>query len=273
MGPWQLGPLRLDWSAPVFMAVLNATPDSFSDGGQLASVECAIARARVHVEAGAQILDIGGESTRPGAEPIDAEVELARVLPVLEAVRDLPVAISIDTMKPAVARAAVEAGAHLVNDVTGLRNPAMVEAVAELGCHVCVMHMRGEPRTMQRGPIRYSDVVAEVGNALDRSVARAAAAGIGPDRIMLDPGIGFGKTVEHNVALTRALGQFGHGRHPVLYGPSRKSFLGTLTGRDVSDRDRATAAAVALGVLFGAQVFRVHDVSACADAARVASAF
>lgn len=273
MNPWQLGPVQLDWSEPVFMAVLNVTPDSFSDGGTLDSVAAARANAERQVAAGAKILDVGGESTRPGAEAVDADTELRRVLPVIEALTELPVAISIDTMKASVARAAIEAGAHLVNDVSGLRDPAMARTVAELGCHLCVMHMRGEPRTMQQGDIFYDDVVGEIGAYLRETVANAVAQGIPADRIMIDPGIGFGKTLAHNLELTRALGLFARLGQPVLYGPSRKRFLGALTGREVNDRDRATAAAVTLGVVFGAQVFRVHDVAACIDGARVAQAF
>ncbi len=272
--PRRLGPVTVDFSSPVIMAILNATPDSFSDGGQLSTVEAGVARARAEVAAGATILDIGGESTRPGAQLVDASMEMERVVPLLEALarEALPVALSVDTSKAAVARAALSAGAHMVNDVSALRDPAMAEVVAHAGAHLCVMHMRGEPRTMQQGDIVYDDLVGEVGHALCTAAERAISAGVAADRIMVDPGIGFGKTLEHNLQLTRALGTFARMGYPVLYGPSRKRFLGTITGREVHDRDRATAAACAAGVLFGAHVFRVHDTAACVDALRVAAA-
>lgn len=273
MKAWHLGPVVLDWTEPVLMAVLNATPDSFSDGGALRSVKDFRLRAERQIDAGAKILDIGGESTRPGAQPVDEDTELSRVLPVVEALRDLPAAISIDTMKPRVAHAAVSAGAHLVNDVSGLSDPNMAATISNLRCHVCLVHMRGKPRTMQDGEIIYTNVVHEVSDALRSATKKATDAGIKPENIMIDPGIGFGKTVEHNIKLSRALGSFAQIGFPVLYGPSRKRFLGELTGRETHDRDRATAAAVALGIHFGAQVFRVHDVEAVIDAARVAAAF
>lgn len=272
--PWTFRHITVEFDSPVVMAVLNATPDSFSDGGALPDITTGLARAREQVAAGAQILDIGGESTRPGAEPVDAAIEIDRVVPLIRAVVDagLRAAISVDTSKAEVAAAGLAAGAHIVNDVTGLRDPEMAAVVAAAEAALCVMHMRGEPRTMQEGPIVYDDVVREVGTALKAATERAIAAGVPPERIMVDPGIGFGKTLQHNLELTRGLSRIAGLGHPVLYGPSRKRFLGTLTGREVDDRDRATAAACAAGVLFGAHAFRVHDTAACIDALRVAAA-
>lgn len=272
--PWTCGHVTLDFNQPVVMAVLNATPDSFSDGGELPTVAVGLAHARAEVDAGARILDVGGESTRPGADPVDAPTEIDRVVPLIRALAEagLPASLSVDTSKAEVARAALQAGATIVNDVTGLRDPEMAAVVAASGAHLCVMHMRGEPRTMQSGEIVYEDVVGEVSASLRVSAETAIAAGVASDRIMIDPGIGFGKTLEHNLELTRSLGQLARLGYPVLYGPSRKRFLGALTHREVGDRDRATAAACAAGVLYGAHVFRVHDTAACIDALRVAAA-
>jgi dihydropteroate synthase len=272
--PIAVGPVELHFETPVLMGILNITPDSFSDGGRLDSVAAAVSHARALVAAGALVLDVGGESTRPGAAPVDAATELDRVRPVIEAIRreGLTAAISVDTSKAAVARAALEAGAHLVNDVTALRDPEMVSVVASSGAALIVMHMRGQPRTMQEGPIVYGDVVREVRDALGAAVTRAVAAGVACERILVDPGLGFGKTAAHNLTLTRRLGELAALGRPIVYGPSRKRFLGETTGRAVSEREAATAAACALAVAAGAHVLRVHDVAAVRDAVLVARA-
>lgn len=256
------------------MGVVNVTPDSFSDGGLWLDAGAAIAHgAQLHDE-GAAILDVGGESTRPGAEPVGAEEELRRVIPVLEGLRDrAPDAVlSIDTSKLAVARAALEAGAAYVNDVTALRHdPAIAALVAEAGVDCCLMHMRGEPRTMQADP-RYDDVVDDVRAFLEERAAFAIAEGVAPERVQVDPGIGFGKTLEHNVTLLRRLDEIAALGFPVVVGVSRKSFLGALTGREVAaDRVAATVAANVLAYERGARVFRVHDVPPTVDALKVAA--
>jgi dihydropteroate synthase len=253
---------------PLIMGVINVTPDSFSDGGRFAGPEAAVAEARRMAAQGASILDIGGESTRPGAAPVDPAVEAERILPVIEALSDLP--LSVDTRRASVAARALAAGAILVNDVSAGADPEMFPAVAAHGAGVVCMHMRGEPGTMQQGP-SYADVVPEVEGILLARAGAAEAAGVARDRILIDPGIGFGKTLAHNLALLRALPRLaGHGL-PVLVGPSRKSFLGQVTGREVGDRQDATTAAITLCAFEGgAAVVRVHDVPAARDAAAVA---
>jgi dihydropteroate synthase len=256
------------------MGILNVTPDSFSDGGAWFGLEAAVAHARELAAEGADLVDVGGESTRPGAHGVGEAAELRRVLPVVEALAgELPAALSVDTSKAAVARAALAAGASFVNDVTALRgDPAMAGVVAEAGCECCLMHMLGEPRTMQRDP-RYGDVVDEVRAFLEERAAAAVAAGIEPARIHLDPGIGFGKTGAHNLELLRRLDEIARVGFPVVIGASRKSFLGRLTGReDPRDRVAATVATSVLAYERGASVFRVHDVAATADALKVAAA-
>ena len=255
---------------PLIMGVINVTPDSFSDGGRFAGPEAAVAEAQRLAAQGASILDIGGESTRPGAAPVDPEAEAERILPVIEGLRDLPV--SVDTRRASVAARALRAGAILVNDVSAGADPEMFPAVAAHGAGVVCMHMRGEPGTMQGDP-RYADVVSEVEAFLLGRAEAAEAAGVARDRIVIDPGIGFGKTLAHNLALLRALPRLaGHGL-PVLVGPSRKSFLGQITGREVADRQDATTAAVTLCAFHGATVVRVHDLPAARDAAAVALAW
>jgi dihydropteroate synthase len=256
---------------PLIMGVINVTPDSFSDGGRFGTPRTAIEAARRMAAQGASIIDIGGESTRPGAAPVDPEAEADRVLPVLEGLEDLP--LSVDTRRASVAERALRAGAILINDVSAGADPEMFGAVAAHGAGVVCMHMRGVPATMQRDP-RYADVVGEVEAYLLARAAAAEAAGVARDRILIDPGIGFGKTLSHNLALLRALPRLaGHGL-PVLVGPSRKSFLGQITGREVADRRDATTAAVTLCAFGpGAAVVRVHDVLAARDAAAVALAW
>ena len=261
--------------APAFriMGIVNVTPDSFSDGGEWFERDAAIAHARTLADEGAAILDVGGESTRPFADPVPADEELRRVLPVVEALAGSGVQISVDTMKLEVARAAIQAGATFVNDVTAFRHePAMAALVAEHGCDCCLMHMLGEPRTMQVDP-RYDDVVSEVKAFLEQRAAFAVAEGIAEERIMLDPGIGFGKTVDHNLELLDRLGEIVELGFPVVLGTSRKAFLGRLAGReDPHERVAATVATNVLGLERGASVFRVHDVAATADALTVTAA-
>jgi dihydropteroate synthase len=252
------------------MGVVNVTPDSFSDGGAFEDPAAAIAHGRRLAAEGAAILDIGGESTRPGAEPVPVEEELRRVIPVVEGLAGAR--ISIDTMKLAVAKAAVEAGASYVNDVTAFRNdPDLASFVADRGLDCCLMHMLGEPRTMQADP-RYDDVVDDVKAFLLERMEFAVGAGVREERIQLDPGIGFGKTLEHNLELLRRLDELTDLGRPLVIGTSRKSFLGKLTGRDVTERVPGTIATCVLALERGATVFRVHDVAEVADALKVAAA-
>jgi dihydropteroate synthase len=256
------------------MGVVNVTPDSFSDGGLFLDADAAVAHARALEAEGADILDVGGESTRPGAEPVAFEEELRRVIPVIEALvaGGARAQISIDTMKLPVAEAAVAAGATYVNDVTAFRaDPQMAALVADREVECCLMHMRGEPRTMQRDPV-YDDVVSDVKAFLEERLAFAVAEGIAEERIQLDPGIGFGKTMEHNLELLRRLGELVALGRPLVIGTSRKSFLGRLTGREVDDRLAATIATNVLALERGASVFRVHDVGPVRDALTVAAA-
>jgi dihydropteroate synthase len=256
------------------MGVVNVTPDSFSDGGAFDDDMAAIAHARRLISEGAAIVDVGGESTRPGADPVPAAEELERVIPVVEGVAglDLPAQISIDTMKAEVAEAALDAGASYVNDVTAFRHdPELAALVADRGADCCLMHMLGEPRTMQDDP-RYDDVVEDVKAFLAKRLELAVEAGIAEERIQLDPGIGFGKTLEHNLELLRRLDELTTLGRPIVIGTSRKTFLGRLTGRDVTERVHATVATSVIAYERGARVFRVHDVAATADALTVAAA-
>jgi len=256
------------------MGILNVTPDSFSDGGRFTDRGRAVEHGLAMEREGADIIDVGGESTRPGAEPVPEDEELARVVPVIEGLRaaGLEASISIDTSKAAVATAALEAGADLVNDVSALRaDPEMAALVAERGVPCVLMHMRGEPRTMQRDP-RYADVVAEVRAFLEERLAAAVAAGIAEERIWIDPGIGFGKTAEHNLTLLRELDALADLGRPIVIGTSRKSFLGRITGRDYTGLAAATVATSVLAYERGARVFRVHDVAPTRDALLVAAA-
>jgi dihydropteroate synthase len=263
------GPLRERYRRGALVGVLNVTPDSFSDGGRYLGVEAALLQGRRLAAEGAAIVDVGGESTRPGSDPVSAEAELERVLPVVEGLAADGIAVSIDTSKAVVAEAALAAGAVLVNDVTALRGDrAMAEVVAGAGADLCLMHMLGEPRSMQDDP-RYDDVVAEVEEFLAERAEAAVAAGIARERIALDPGIGFGKTLAHNVALLRALPRLAR-LGPLLLGVSRKRFLGTLSGRDIAeDRVAASVAAALYCYRGGAHLLRVHDVRATADALAV----
>jgi dihydropteroate synthase len=256
------------------MGIVNVTPDSFSDGGVFDDDLAAIAHARRLIAEGAEIVDVGGESTRPGAAPVPPVEELDRVIPVVEGIAGLkpPVQISIDTMKLEVAERALDAGATYVNDVTAFRHdPDLAGLVAERGVDCCLMHMLGEPRTMQDDP-RYDDVVDDVKAFLEARMAAAIAAGVKEERIQLDPGIGFGKTLEHNLELLRRLDELAALGRPLVIGTSRKSFLGRITGRDVTERAYATAATSVIAFERGATVFRVHDVAATRDALAVTAA-
>ncbi len=258
---WQLRAGALDVSRGVLMGVLNVTPDSFSDGGLHASTSDAITAGIAMRDAGAGIVDVGGESTRPGAQSVTAEDELERVIPVVEQLAGRGLLISIDTSKPAVASAAIDAGAGILNDVTACSSPGMAELVAETGVGVVLMHMKGTPRDMQQDP-QYDDVVSEVVDFLAERASHLIGLGVGREAIAVDPGIGFGKTVEHNLQLIAGLPDLAALGYPVVLGASRKSFLGKITGIDnPSDRDGVTAVTTALGYERGARVFRVHDVS------------
>ncbi len=253
------------------MGVVNVTPDTFSDGGRYLDARAAIGHGEQLAAEGAAILDVGGESTRPGADPVPTEEELRRELPVVAGLAGTA-RVSIDTSKVAVAAAALDAGADYVNDVTAFRgDPELAGLVADRGVDCCVMHMLGTPRTMQQDP-RYDDVVSDVKAFLEERLAYAVGQGIAEERVMLDPGIGFGKTVEHNLELIARLDELVAIGRPLVFGVSRKSFLGKLTGRDVDDRAVATAAANVLALERGATVFRVHDVPETLDALRVAAA-
>ncbi|MGY6532751.1 dihydropteroate synthase [Glycocaulis sp.] len=259
-------------SRPLVMGIVNVTPDSFSDGGEHADAARAIAHGRDLIEAGADWLDIGGESTRPGAEPVSEAEELKRVIPVIEGLAASGTPLSIDTMKPGVTRAAMQAGASLWNDVFALRSDGALETAAELGCQICLMHMQGEPQTMQANPA-YNDVVGEVEAFLLQRAQAAMAAGIARERIWLDPGIGFGKTVAHNLALMRALPRLaGHG-FPLLFGASRKRFIAALDGDAPADQRLGGSLAAALhAARSGASMIRVHDVRETVQALTIQAA-
>jgi dihydropteroate synthase len=257
---------------PLVMGIVNVTPDSFSDGGQFLDAEAAIAHGRELIAEGADILDIGGESTRPGADPVDAGEEIRRVIPVIEALAADGARVSIDTTKAEVARRALDAGATIVNDVSAFRfDPELPAVVAEAGATCVLMHMLGEPRTMQKDP-RYEEVVTDVKRFLEERIAYATGAGVDEQSIWVDPGIGFGKTLDHNLELIARLDEIAAIGRPVVFGASRKSFLGKLTGRQVDERLAGTIAANIIAHERGARVFRVHDVGPTVDALKVAAA-
>jgi dihydropteroate synthase len=262
----------LDLTRPRVMGILNVTPDSFSDGGVFVSAQAAIEHALAMIEAGADLIDVGGESTRPGAGAVAADVERTRVLPVIEALADeVQVPISIDTSKPEVMRDAVAAGAGMINDVNALRAPGALQAVAALGVPVCLMHMQGEPRTMQQSPT-YADVVAEVRAFLAARIRACEGAGIARERLLIDPGFGFGKDLQHNLRLLAELEQIASLGVPLLVGLSRKSMLGMIAGRPVGARLAAGLAAAVLAAERGARILRVHDVAETRDALAVVEA-
>lgn len=254
------------------MGVLNVTPDSFSGDGVYEDVEKAVSGAAKMVRDGADLIDVGGESTRPGAEPVGVEEELRRVLPPLKRLLEEDVAVSVDTYKPEVAGRALDLGAGLINDVAGLRDPRMARVVADHDAGVVILHMKGEPRTMQESPSYPNGVVEEIRGFLKSQVAIAEEAGIRSDGIIIDPGIGFGKTVDHNLEILRNLGSFGDLAKPILVGPSRKSFLGKLLNAPDTGRLGGTIAAVVVSILNGADIVRVHDVAECRRAVAVADA-
>lgn len=257
---WSVRGGEIDLSRPVVMGVLNVTPDSFSDGGRWIDPGEAAERAREMAGAGADLIDVGGESTRPGAEPVPAEEEWSRIGPVLEALDPPPVPLSVDTTKSAVARRALEAGASVLNDVSGLRfDPALADLAAETGAGLVLMHMRGNPRTMQED-VEYEDLIGEVRGFLEEAAGRARERGCRPEQIVVDPGIGFGKSVEGNLRLIGRLEAFLETGYPVLLGPSRKSFIGEVLEVPVEERVEGTIAACLEGLERGARIFRVHDV-------------
>ena len=263
----------LDLSQPQVMGILNVTPDSFSDGGQFIAPEKAIAQARRMVAEGAAIIDIGGESTRPGAQPVSVDEELARVIPVIEAIApEVSVPISIDTSKPEVMREAVNAGAGLINDVYALRQEGALEAAAEAGVPICLMHMQGEPRTMQTSP-QYGDVVEDVSSFLEERISACEQADIQRDRIIIDPGFGFGKTLEHNLSLFKHLPELQQQLNlPLLVGVSRKSMIGTVLNAPIEERLHGSVALASLAAWMQMAVIRVHDVKASVDAVRMIQA-
>lgn len=271
MSDLHCGGFRLPLDRPLIMGIVNLTPDSFSGDGMGSDFDRAIRHARHQLDSGADILDIGAESSRPGAIPTPENEELRRLLPVLREIVGWGVPVSVDTYKPAVMRAALAEGAAMINDISALRHPDAMAAVAGSDCAVCLMHMRGEPGTMQNAPA-YSDVVREVREFLAARVAAVRAVGIDDCRLVLDPGFGFGKSLQHNLALLRALTAAGVDDLPMLVGVSRKSMLGAITGRPVEQRLAASIAAATLAALKGAKILRVHDVAETSDALAVLAA-
>jgi dihydropteroate synthase len=264
------GRFSLPLDRPLLMGVVNVTPDSFSDGGRFLDPGAAISHAREMIDEGVDLVDVGGESSRPGAAPVSEDEERRRVLPVVTALRDFPV--SVDTRRPGVMRAVLESGASMINDIEALSVAGALEAVAATGCAVCLMHKKGEPATMQENP-QYADVVGEVRAFLAARIAACEAAGIARDRIVADPGFGFGKTAEHNLALLKRLPELAGLGVPLLAGWSRKSSLGRITGRDTGQRLAASLAAALLALVGGARILRVHDVKETRDAVLVYEAW
>jgi len=265
------GSFNLTFERPLVMGIVNLTPDSFSGDGLGVDTDRAVAHALRQIDAGADLLDLGAESSRPGAIPASLDEELDRLLPVLDSLAGCPVPISIDTYKPQVMRAAIAHGASMINDIYALRRPGAIEAVAESDCAVCLMHMQGEPLTMQQAP-QYDDVVAEVSRFLDERVVALVDAGVSRDRLVLDPGFGFGKTLEHNLEMLRRFATFRQAGLPLLAGLSRKSMLGMMTGRPVDQRLAASVTVAVIAAQRGAQILRVHDVAETRDALAVLQA-
>ncbi len=260
----------LHFEKTLIMGILNVTPDSFSDGGLFNNLDGAIAHAKKMVSDGADLIDVGGESSRPGSEPLSEKEELARILPIVRRLVDeLSVPISIDTYKPAVAETCLQAGAHLINDITGLTNPTMRTIAADHNVPVVMMHMLGTPKNMQQNPV-YQDAIEDIKSFFQRQIAAAKKTGI--QQIIIDPGIGFGKTVEHNLQILKHLETFKTLGCPILTGPSRKSFIGTITGLPVNNRLAGTIAAVTVAVMNGASIVRVHDVKECKQALQIIDA-
>lgn len=266
--PFTCGRFLFAEARPLVMGILNVTPDSFSDGGQFAQRDAALRHAEAMQAAGADILDIGGESSRPGAQPLSLQAELDRVMPILEGVKDCGIAISVDTYKPEVMRAALAAGADMINDIWALQQPGALDVVAQSTCGICLMHMQKDPQSMQQAPA-YQNVVEEVVGFWGERVQALDGVGITPDRICLDPGFGFGKTVAHNLELLNALPAFSALPFPLLAGLSRKSVLGAITGKEPAQRMAASVAAHLLAAQNGARILRVHDVAETVDALKV----
>lgn len=262
------GRFELTFKRPLVMGILNITPDSFSDGSLHFQTDRAITHARRLIDEGADIIDIGAESTRPGAQPVDVEQELQRLLPVIEALRPHNVPISVDTFKPLVMQRALQAGADMINDIYGFRQPGAIEAVAESNCGLCVMHMQGEPRTMQSAP-RYDDVVADIRAFLVERVEALQTAGVSTSRVVIDPGFGFGKTAAQNYALLRRIAELQFDNYPLVVALSRKSMIGHVTGREARDRLGGSVAGALAGIARGAKIVRVHDVALTLDAIKV----
>ena len=265
------GRFTLSLDRPLIMGIVNVTPDSFSDGGNFFSSERAVDHAMQLIEQGADLLDIGAESTRPGAQAVEVEEELRRLLPVLDALSDCGVPLSVDTLKPEVMRAAIEAGADMINDVNALRAKGALQVVADSAVAVCLMHMQGEPRTMQHSPV-YQDVVNEVISFLVERISVAEQAGIQRNRLMIDPGFGFGKTLEHNLGMLKRLDSFAGLGVPLLAGLSRKSMLGILTGLPVMERMVPSVASAVIAAMKGAKILRVHDVKETRQALQIVGA-
>lgn len=263
--------LSLDLSTPKVMGILNVTPDSFSDGGKFHHIDAALTHAQQMIEQGADIIDIGGESTRPGAQPVMLEEELQRVISVIQALSGCGAVLSVDTYKPEVMRAAIEAGVHMVNDVFALQQPGALQAVQDSQVAICLMHMQGTPQTMQVQP-SYQNVLAEVQAFLTQRVEVVRQIGVGDDRIVLDPGFGFGKKTAHNLTLLKHLAELHIANLPILAGLSRKSVLGQIVGQDADQRVFASVAASVLAVSHGANIVRVHDVKATVEALKVTTA-
>ena len=264
------GKFVLKFDRVLVMGILNVTPDSFSDGGLFVDVEVAVHHAKQMVKDGAEIIDVGGESTRPGSEPVSEDEELKRIKPVIKRLlKEVDVPISVDAYKPKVAEECINLGIHLINDITGLRNKEMIKIVAKYKVPVIIMHMKGEPKNMQENPI-YDDVVKEVKEFLGSRIREAKKAGI--NYIIIDPGIGFGKTTDHNLQILKRLKEFRDLKCPILVGASRKSFIGNITGLPANERLEGTLAAVSIAVMNGANIVRVHDVKECKRAVQVADA-
>ena len=271
---WRCGRFLFDWSqrkSPLVMGILNVTPDSFSDGGKYSSRDAALAHAEEMIAQGVEMIDIGGESSRPGSEPLSLQEELDRVLPILEVLKDAPVAISIDTYKPKTMKAAVDLGVDCVNDIWAFRQPLAIESVAQSNCGLLLMHMQKDPMTMQFDP-HYEDVIAEVNGFLMERCVVLEDEGISRERLAIDPGFGFGKTLEHNMNMLQNFHVFCQHDLPVLAGLSRKSSLGAITGRAMDERVSASVAAALMAIERGAHIVRVHDVPATMDAVKIWSA-
>ena len=266
----ECGNHRIKLNKTLIMGILNVTNDSFYDGGRFFDVESAVAHAKKMVGDGADMIDIGGESTRPGSNPISVEEEFSRVEPIIKILRkNIDVPISIDTYKPEVAEKCINLGAEIVNDITGLKNPKMIELVANKKTPVIIMHMKGNPKSMQESP-SYADVVNEIKEFLSERISTAKKSGI--KKIIIDPGIGFGKTTEHNLQILKRLSEFKDLNCPILIGTSRKSFIGQVTGLDINERLEGTIASIAIAIMNGADIVRVHDVKECKRAVQIADA-